>query len=113
MRGNYPIDDSWGPETMHHCCGVPEIGDWQPNNLNSFCYPEQDYPKIKDFKSYGCGIFVSTFLPSQSKAMLECERHHTLLSKTGPHKNTSGSATQEGREKGVYLCVFKFGKEGK
>jgi len=76
----------------------------------NFWMDADDCPKIKDLQSYGCGIFTATFLPSQRTAMRECIQHHTLLFKTGPHKNKSSSSTHEGREKGVYLCVFKFGK---
>lgn len=109
MYANYHRTESWGPETLAHCCGLPEIGNFvakRPSWVTA-----EEYPAIKDFKPFGCGIFVSTFLPSQEKAMLECEEHHTLLFKTGPHKNKGPDATEEGKTEGVYLCVFKFGKD--
>ena len=108
MYASYSIGD-YGPESLTHCCGIPEIGNWR-DDRPAWCGAEE-YPTIKNFKKFGCGIFVSTFLPSQEKAMLECEEHHTLLFKTGPHKNKGPDASTEGKEKGVYLCVFKFGKE--
>ena len=100
---------SYGPDSLTHCCGIPEIGGFTEER-SSWRSPT-DYTEISKFKKFGCGIFLSTFLPSQEKAMVECEEHHTLLFKTGPHKNKGPDASTEGKEKGVYLCVFKFGKE--
>ena len=109
MRAEY---SPYEPVTLPNCCGVPDIGGWMANNaIHRAWMDAEDCPKIKDLRVYGCGIFVATFLPSQRSAMRECSQHHTLLFKTGPHKNKSSSASNEGREKGVYLCVFKFGKE--
>jgi hypothetical protein len=107
MRAWY---DSENPSTLEHCCGVPEIGGFVYNDDKLYYATDGDCPKVKDFEPYGCGIFVSTFLPSQEKAMKECEKYHTLLFKTGPHLNTGPDASTEGKEEGVYLCVFKFGK---
>lgn len=107
MYAAYRPNVSYGPSTLSNCCGVPEIGmfvDEKPT------WNEDEYSAIEKFKSYGCGIFVSTFLPSQETAMAECEAYHTLLFKTGPHKNKGPDASEEGRTEGVYLCVFKFGK---
>lgn len=108
MYAAYRPTRDYGPNTLSHCCGVPEIGNFV--DKKPYWNPEE-YSDIKKFKSFGCGIFVSTFLPSQEKAMLECEEHHTLLFKTGPHKNKGPEATEEGKTEGVYLCVFKFGKD--
>jgi hypothetical protein len=97
------------PTTLDHCCGIPQVGEFT-RDKDVCSWREPDFVKIKDLRSFGCGIFVSTFLPSQAKAMSDCEKYHTLLFKTGPHKNMGPDATYEGREEGVYLCVFKFGK---
>lgn len=97
--------------TISQCCGVREIGSFLTNDGVASWQNEYEYPKIKDIESFGCDIFISTFLPSQSNAMRECEKYHTLLFKTGPHKNKGPDASLEGKTLGVYLCVFKYGKE--
>lgn len=104
------LGDSPYETSLSHCCGVFELGNFRANDQLSSWETKEHYPKIEKIESRGCGIFVSTFLPSQQKAMDECEKHHTLLFKTGPHKNEGDDASTEGRNKGVYLCVFKFGK---
>lgn len=107
MFGQYRHAD-YSPNSLSHCCGIPEVGAFT-ENVPSWV-GKGEYTEISKFKKFGCGIFVSTFLPSQEKAMLECEEYHTLLFKTGPHKNKGPDASTEGRNEGVYLCVFKFGK---
>lgn len=107
MYAAYRPTVDYGPDTLSNCCGVPEIGSFMDEK--PYWNPEA-YSAIEKFKPFGCGIFVSTFLPSQEKAMAECEEYHTLLFKTGPHKNKGPDASEEGRKEGVYLCVFKFGK---
>lgn len=97
---------------LNNCCGVSELGNFRKDDgLDKNWETEEDWPKIKDVESRGCGIFISTFLPSQWQAYRQLIKYHTLISRTGPHKNKGRDASIEGRTKGVYLCVFKFGKE--
>lgn len=97
--------------SLNNCCGIQEIGEFYKDNGVPYWRSNYNTPKIKDISDPGgCGIFVSTFLPSQQKAMDECEKYHTLLFKTGPHLNLGPDASEEGKEEGVYLCVFKYGK---
>ena len=110
MRAWIP-DDIWDIK-VPNCCGILDIGNFHTNDDPEINWSDKDeYPKIKDIPTHGCGIFISTFLPSQRTAMREVQRHHTLLFKTGPHINKYEGASTEGKTKGVYLCVFKYGKE--
>lgn len=106
--GDSPYDTA-----LHNCCGINQVGGFIPNNAVADWYEKSDYPELKDLKKMGCGLYVSAFLGSQWRAYKEMCRHHTLLFRTGPHKNKGPDASSEGRNKGVYLCVFKHGKEGK
>jgi len=107
--GDSPYDTS-----IPHCCGVNVAGEFRPDtSFDPRWENEEEVPKIKDIPKMGCGIFISTILPSQWQAYRQLIRHHTLLFRTGPHKNKGPDASSEGRNKGVYLCVFKHGKEGK
>jgi hypothetical protein len=99
--------------SIPHCCGINVVGAFEPDNSLSEWKDRDDYPKIKDIQKMGCGVFVSAILPSQWHAYRQLIRHHTLLFRTGPHKNKGPDASIEGKNKGVYLCVFKHGKEGK
>jgi hypothetical protein len=99
-------------DTLGYCCGIRELGEFRAD-ADMDCYDLEYYKKIKDIDPHGCGIFVTTYLPSQRQVVRELNRYHTLLFKTGPHKNTSHYSTLEGRNKGVILAVYKYGKDGK
>lgn len=97
---------------LNHCCGVSELGNFRnDDSINSQWENPKDWPKIKDVKTRGCGVFVSTILPSQWRVYRQLIKYHTLVSRSGPYKNKGPDASSEGRDKGVYLCVFKFGKD--
>jgi hypothetical protein len=103
--GDGPYDTS-----LSNCCGVSEFGGYINNGLDNWqC--EEEYPKIKDLPQQGCGVWVSTFLGSDWRAYKEMCRYHTCLFRSKPYKNLGPDASRQGREKGVYVCVFKHGKE--
>lgn len=106
--GDIPYDTS-----LSNCCGISEIGGYRTNDAIASWENPRDYPEIKDFKTRGCGVFISTLLPSQWRVYRELLKYHTLVSRCGPYKNKGPDASYEGKTKGVYLCVFKFGKESK
>lgn len=106
--GDNPYDTA-----LNDCCGIYQIGGYVANSDLHAWKDKSEYPEIKDFKTRGCGVFISTLLPSQWRVYRELLRHHTLVSRCGPYKNKGPDASHEGRHKGVYLCVFKFGKESK
>jgi len=103
--GDSPYDTA-----LDNCCGISEVGGFRPDALEMYESAEE-VPKIKDIVSRGCGIFISTLLPSQRQAYRELCKYHTLIERHGPYKNMGPDASTEGRTKGVYLCVFKFGKD--
>lgn len=96
---------------LNHCCGVSEIGNFRADNALSSWEDINCWPKIKDLETRGCGVFITTLLPSQWREYRQLFKYHTLISRSGPYKNMGPDASSEGRNKGVYVCVFKFGKD--
>ncbi len=105
------------------CCGIGVMSDFQDKGD----FLKAGYTKnglktagIHDIVGWAaestipdCGIFVATFTPmkkSNKIAMEILEKEHTLLFKSEKYINHTLSANKEGKEDGVILCVFKYGK---
>ncbi len=104
--------DHGKPYSLNYCCGVGEVGDFSLLEVPD-CWGHKT--ALKDLKAdNGTGMFVATFTPakeSNKKAMELLQKKHTLLFKSEKYINQSTYADKEGKEDGVILCVFKFGKE--
>ena len=95
--------------TIPHCCGITEIGEFSfsPSDRWNSRIP------VEDFESSGTGLFIASMIKTpQCDAAFEvlCAKH-TLLYQSEYEPNQGESATPIGRDDGVSLCVFKFGKE--
>ena len=94
--------------TLTHCCGVGEIG-----SFHTVQWYQDDDCKLENQPRPGTGMFVSTFTKDRVNqlALRKLKRKHTLLYQSPYEKNMGPDASGLGREGGVSLCVFKFGKE--
>lgn len=95
---------------LYHCCGVAEIGGF--STYKNTWLTEQEADITKQSRP-GTGMFVSTFTKDRvnQMALRRLKRKHTLLYQSPYEKNMGPDASTHGREGGISLCVFKFGKE--
>lgn len=84
--------------SLHNCCGVQEIGDFELSRSNNW-----DYDKISclDPSESGTGLFISTFINNKTqKAAYEAMCQRLTLIYQSPVKINTNSG------RGVFLCVF-------
>jgi hypothetical protein len=99
--------------SMNHCCGVHEVGGfyfWSPAD----CWrSKEDCFRLEDLKPSGTGLFIVTITraPECVAALRVLRRMHTVVAKTKYYKNTYTHADEFGKNSGVSVYVFKFGKE--
>ena len=95
--------------TLDRCCGVHEVGEFSYKSSDKW----NSRKKIEDVEESGTGMFVCTFTKEdvcQDAYTALCKKH-TLMYESPYLSNGSDSATSIGRDGGISLCVFKFGKE--